>query len=378
MMSVAAAGLGLPLWLSNLGIGPERIGLINALPLISVVFLSIFVGRLADRAADWRSVIIAASGIAAAAPIAMFFVRDFFAVALVWTLVTAPVLAMLPVVDAATIRMAVRIGVPYGAIRVWGTIGYIAAALLTGWVLQDHGDGLFVPLLAALCALRLIVSFLLPPLRAPDLGVASSTPPPLSGSLAGELKTMLRPWFLLPVVGAALLNASHSVLNGFAPLLWKNEGLSDGRIGVYLAIGPTCEIAAMLLAGRIFARFEARRVLILCCGIGALRWVGMTAPPYPALVVALQTLHLATFGLGYVALVLFVDAAAHDNNAAQAQSLAATMRNIAMIFAFAAFGWLAGKFGAGAYFAAAALSALGGVLCAGSLVLHPDGRRGKG
>jgi PPP family 3-phenylpropionic acid transporter len=372
MMSMAVGTLGLPLWLADLGIGPERIGLINALPLVSVVFLSIFVGRLADRAEDWRGVIIVCSAIATAAPLALYFVRDYSAIALVWTLALLPVLAMIPVVDAATIRMATRVGVPYGSIRVWGTIGYIAAALLAGWVMQGHREALFVPLLLAISAVRLAASLFLPALRAPEHG--SSNPSPPRASLANETKALLQPWFLLPVVAGALLNASHSALNGFGPLLWRNEGLSEGRIGVYLAIGPISEIAAMLLAGRIIARFEPRLVLTVCCGIGALRWIGMTAPPYPALVVALQSMHMATFGLGYVALVVFADAAADRRTAAQAQSFVGTARNIASILAFALFGLLAGKFGAGVYYAAAATSGLGAILCGGSLMLHPEAR----
>ena len=57
MMSASVAYVGLALWLADHGIGPERIGLINALPPIVVVLLSVSVGRLADRASDWRGAI---------------------------------------------------------------------------------------------------------------------------------------------------------------------------------------------------------------------------------------------------------------------------------------------------------------------------------
>ena len=121
MMSASVAYVGLALWLADHGIGPERIGLINALPLIVVVLLSVSVGRLADRASDWRGAIVACSAVAAAASAALFFVHSFWAIAIVWTLTTAPLLLMIPVVDAATVRTAARIVVAYGAIRVWGS-----------------------------------------------------------------------------------------------------------------------------------------------------------------------------------------------------------------------------------------------------------------
>jgi PPP family 3-phenylpropionic acid transporter len=243
MMSASVAYVGLALWLADHGIGPERIGLINALPLIVVVLLSVSVGRLADRASYWRSAIVACSAVAAAVSAALFFVHfiPFWAIAIVWTLTSAPLLLMIPVVDAATVRMAARIGVSYGAIRVWGTIGYIVVAILTGWLMQAYGDGLFVGLLAAASALRLGIALLLPQLCAPEKPVALEAIAPPNRSEATELKDLLRPWFLAPVLAGSLLSGGHSVLNGFSPLLWKREGVSEGLIGIYLAVGPIAE-----------------------------------------------------------------------------------------------------------------------------------------
>jgi PPP family 3-phenylpropionic acid transporter len=165
------------------------------------------------------------------------------------------------------------------------------------------------------------------------------------------------------------------VLNGFGPLLWKGEGVSEGLIGIYLAIAPIAEIIAMPMAGRLLARFDARRVMIACCLIDVLRWCGLVAPPWPALVALLQTLHLVTFGFGYVCFVAFVDQSSHLAIAAQAQSFAATVRNVLSILAFAAFGLVTTRLGADAYFGAAAMCGLGALPCLGSLVMHPDPRR---
>ena len=371
MMPASVAYVGLALWLADHGIGSERIGLINALPLVVVVVLGVSIGRLADRASDWRGAIVACSAVAAVASAGLFFVHSFWAIAIVWTLTMAPLLLMIPVVDAATVRMAQRIGVPYGAIRVWGTVGYIVVTILTGWVMQAYGDGLFVGLLLAVSALRFAIALLLPRLRAPEKPAASEAIAPPNRSTAAELKDLLRPWFLAPVLAGSLLSGSHSVLNGFGPLLWKREGVSESLIGIYLAIGPIAEIVAMLMAGRLLARFEARRVMIACCLIGVVRWCGLVAPPWPALVALLQTLHLVTFGFGYVCFVVFVDQSSQLAIAAQAQSFAATVRNIVTILAFASFGEIVNRLGDHAYFGAAVMCGIGALSCLGSLVMHP-------
>ncbi len=78
------------IWLSQRGIRPDEIGVINALPVLAMLAVNVLVGRIADRAKDWRSVIIALSLIAGVAPIGLFFVNGFWGILLVWTLTIIP------------------------------------------------------------------------------------------------------------------------------------------------------------------------------------------------------------------------------------------------------------------------------------------------
>ena len=108
---------------------------------------------------------------------------------------------------------------------------------------------MFVGLLAAASIVRLGIALLLPQLRALEKPVATEAITPPNRPDAAELKDLLQPRFLAPVLAGSLLSGSHSVLNGFSPLLWKREGVSEGLIGIYLAVGPIAEIVAMLVAG---------------------------------------------------------------------------------------------------------------------------------
>ena len=53
-MGPGAAVMFLPIWLSGKGISTEQIGIINAVPVFVILALNLVVGRLADRASDWR------------------------------------------------------------------------------------------------------------------------------------------------------------------------------------------------------------------------------------------------------------------------------------------------------------------------------------
>jgi PPP family 3-phenylpropionic acid transporter len=138
-MASGAAVTIFPIWLAAKGITPDQIGIINALPMLLMLLLNVVVGRIADRASDWRSVIIIGCLLSAAIPIGLFFVNEFWGVLLIWTLASLPNVAVGPVADAATMRMTRRRGTDYGTIRAWGTVGYMLFNAITGFLAAWYG-----------------------------------------------------------------------------------------------------------------------------------------------------------------------------------------------------------------------------------------------
>ena len=53
---VAAAYFGV--WLEGRGLSAGEVGIVNAAPVLALLLINIFVGRLADRASDWRQMIV--------------------------------------------------------------------------------------------------------------------------------------------------------------------------------------------------------------------------------------------------------------------------------------------------------------------------------
>ena len=89
-MGPGAAVMFLPIWLSEKGITTEQIGIINAVPVFAILALNLVVGRLADKAKDWRQVIIIGALIAGIVPIGLFSVNEFWGILLFWTLASLP------------------------------------------------------------------------------------------------------------------------------------------------------------------------------------------------------------------------------------------------------------------------------------------------
>src|SRR5690606_5123904 len=144
----------LPIWLDSRGIGEEEIGIINAVPILIMIVVTLFVVRVADPAQDWRTVIVAGSLMSGVVSLGIVFIDELWGVLLFNTLVVIPIMAIEPVIDAAAIRMTRRRGSDFATVRIWGTFGYIGmtamAGLLFGWL----GIGVFVPLFVAACLMR--------------------------------------------------------------------------------------------------------------------------------------------------------------------------------------------------------------------------------
>ena len=358
-MGSGAAVMFLPIWLSEKGITTEQIGLINALPVFVILALNLVVGRVADRASDWRQVIVIGALIGGIVPIGLLFVNEFWGILLFWTLASLPGGAVFPVLDAAAMRLTRRNGTDFGTIRAWGTVGYMLFNALTGFLVVWFGSDIFVPLFVGLALLRAAVSLQLPAFRAP------ATQPTVAGirPAAGKLVEIVgKPWFALPLIGFSIVFGTHIILNAFSALLWKEQGISEDVIGPLIALGAAAEAGMMFIWRRIGSRVSARHMILASALVSVLRWAAMAFSPPVWVLVGLQLTQSVTFAIGYLGCVHFIANWTSEDIAAETQSLFNVLQQVASVLALVTFGWLIGLMGAQAYLIAAAAAAVG-ALC---------------
>lgn len=365
--SGAVASVYLGIWLSQKGIAPDQIGYISALPVLGLLGLNLFIGRLADRAGDWRTVITIMALLGAAFPIALFFVDEFWGILLVWAFCTMSGGAIPPVIDAATVRLTQRNGSDFGFIRAWGTVGYVVAAAGAGLVVTAFGAHGFVPLFFALSLLRALAALQLPRFRAPARAAVLAD----VGRGASKLREVLKPWFVLPLLGFALVNVNHALMGGFAALIWHNDGIPDYFIGPLLATAAASEAVMMFVWRRFGGRITARN-MILAAGIaGVLRCTITAFNPPVAVLFATQMLHAVTYGVGYFGMVHFIANWTREEMAAEAQGFAYVLQQAVSVIGLMAFGGLVSQFGALSFLAAALSAALAVACVLVSLALRP-------
>jgi PPP family 3-phenylpropionic acid transporter len=289
------AGIGvampfLPLWLAGLGLGPELIGALVALPiLVRIVATAPLVG-LIDRGLAPRTLMVAGSlGLAATyalMPAAAGLGWPVLAGLIVLNAVAgAPLVPCLDYQSLAAVRRGS--GLDYARIRLGGSLGFLAASLLGGWLLGLLGTGSITHFLAGLELASACGAALL-------LRRAQGAPPGPRAPGRARLPAAL--W--LAIAAGAAIQASHAAVYAFGSIHWGTLGLTPATTGFAWGIGVVAEIVFFALVGRIPGLRDAPfRLLTLGAVAALLRWAGLLAASgLPALVLPLQALHGLTFG----------------------------------------------------------------------------------
>lgn len=361
-MSVGVINAFAGIWFTSKGITAEQIGIITSVPLFVLLFVGVRVGRIADHASDWRNVILIGAILSGIFPVGLFFADGFGSILALWTLCVVSQMAVLPVADAASIRLGRRIGFDFSQFYAWKTIGYMIAIFVAGLIIAEFGISAFLPLFVGLSLLRAAMAFGLPRFR----DMAMDAQPSAGGA---RLRQILRPWFIFPLLGWALVHSTHFVLNGFLGLLWHAQGIPESTIGFLIVFGSIAEIAMFLGFKHIAGRFSPRVLILASCAVAVVRWAAFAISPDTPVLLGLQLLQALTYALGFLACTNFIADVADDTIAAQAQSFFGIVQSGVAILALVSFGWLAGLFGAYAFLASAGLAALGALLVLISMIL---------
>lgn len=369
-MAFGAASVYAGIWFAGQGFSSEQIGLLNAVPVLAVLLLNLVVGRLADRADDWRKAIVIGSTLSGLIAIGLMFSHGFLPILMVWTLSSVAQSAVGPVMDAAAMRLSLRRGSDFGMLRAWGTVGYMGVILATGYLVIWLGPVAFVPLFVALSLVRAMAAFGLPRFRRPS----GQTAGPAGAQGATRLMQVMRPWFLAPLLGWAMVFGTLLILNAFQGLLWARQGLRPDVIAILIGLGALSEAAAFFAFRRFAAQYPARVLMLVSALVSMLRWGAMASAPGVPVLVGLQLLHGICFSIGFLGCLRFIANWTSEDIAAEAQGFFTMLQQAMAVLAIMAFGWLTTRFGPLAYLGSAAFAAVGaGLIWASLRMQQPRG-----
>ncbi len=347
------------IWFSQQGLTENQIGMMNSIPIAVLLAFNIFVGRLADRASDWRQVIVWGAMVSGITSIGLFWATGFVPILVAFAITSIAQAMIVPVADAAGLHLMTKTGGSLGAMRGLSTVGYMFGLLVSGFLIGKYGPWLFLPLFVGFSLLRTGGAFMLPLFKLGMTKQATATP--------HRFRNFLEPALLLPLLGWAIVYATHLVLNGFQSLLWSQQGYGTTAISLLIAVGALSEAIAFFLYQRVEYRLNVHWIIFASGVITVLRWLGMAQEPSVVWLVLLQLLHGITYALGFLACVNFIGRKIPVSASAEAQSFFLVLQQIAAIAVISVFSWLASAQGDSPYFGNAIMALLGTSVIASGL-----------
>ncbi|MDG4607254.1 MAG: MFS transporter [Candidatus Contendobacter sp.] len=288
----AALGVLIPYWglyLQALGFDPARIGELTAIPQATKLVAPNLWGWLADRS-GWRMRMVRWACLATALSFAGVYAagNSYLGLALVGLLFSFFWNAALPQFEAITLNHLGEHTHRYSQVRLWGSVGFVVAAVGVGFLVQDWGIGIVPALMLGLFGVLWLNSLL--------VSERSAAP---RDQAAPRFGRVLRQPAVIAFFTACFLNqAAHGAYYGFFSLYLEGCGYSRESIGLLWGLGVTVEVGMFLLMHRLLPRFGPRRLMLVALALAALRWwlIGHFARELPILLFA-QTLHAFSFGV---------------------------------------------------------------------------------
>ena len=342
------------LYLNSLGIAAAGIGTIMALPQLVRIVAPHLWGWLADHGGHRLRVARICTAIGTATFCGLFAAQGFEALFAVVLLMSFFLSAALPQVELTTLSHLAGRSAEYGRIRVWGSIGFIAAVLIVGYVLDVLLITVLLWIMLAILV-GVVVLLMLVPEAPQDAQAHAHTP---------IAHVMREPQVIALIVACALMAVAHGPYYTFYSIHLVGYGYTKGAVGWLWSLGVICEIAIFFWMAHLFRAYTLRQVLIASFALAAIRFaVIASCADNLALLLFAQTLHAASCGSFHAAALGYVHRFFRGRNQARGQAIYTSLTfglggTLGGLYA----GYTWEHFGAVITFAGAALCAFAGML----------------
>ena len=245
--------------------------------------------------------------------------------------------AALPILNAVVMASLSDPGREFGAIRLWGTIGWIVSGVVIGSLLGlgvklgqvDAETGMrqihliwdsavsTKPVIFQLGGISLILVGLL------SLLLADPAPKPASAKLPGGIGLLLSDRkFLIFLVFSVLFCIPLALYYSYANSFLKSAGI--GQTETFMTAGQVSEVVFLALLPLLASRFTAKAILLLGMACWALRyWLFAEFPSSSSALFMAIALHGACYDFFFVTGSLYADRKAPEGMRNMAQSVVA-------------------------------------------------------
>lgn len=306
---------------SVLNFSGREIGWIFATQAIACI-VGLFVGgQMADRLMSTEKLLALSHAIGGAAMLALAWQTSFwpfFTIMLVHQLAYVPTLSL---TNSICFHHVADARQQFGRIRLWGTIGWIAASWPFVFILAGKTGPALASALASIFVVAGVVSLAL---AAFSLTLPPTPPAKGEGSKNAPLEAirlLAVPSFLVLFVVTFMDALVHQGYFQWTSPFLEHAGLAPNLIMAAMSIGQVAEIATMAVLGLVLQRLGWRMTMAIGISAHALRFFIYALGEPLWLMVAVNIVHGMCYAFFFAAVYIFVDEHFPKDSRASAQGL---------------------------------------------------------
>jgi PPP family 3-phenylpropionic acid transporter len=356
----------LPVYLRDLGLSFEQIGLLTAVQAAVQLALAPVWGGLADRFPRTRVMLPLAALVAAAGAAIMFLATDFSAVLAGSLILFGGSAGIAPTLDARTLEtLGPARRARFGEVRAFGSLAFVLSTVALGFMLDAEGSrSLFWAYIPFLIVTAIVTAAI------PRRGASH----PIN-VLAGAGDFLRERGVVLFLAGLTVVWAALAALNAFYSIQVVALGGSTSLVGITWAFGAIIEVPYMYAFPRVSLRFGTERLVILGAVAFALRAMLGALATDPILLVLIAPLDGIGFASVFIGGVTLIAAWAPAGLQGTAQGIFAASAGLATIIGSIAGGAIAGAYSIPTLFLVCAGASLVGAAIMAVALLGPRAPR---
>jgi PPP family 3-phenylpropionic acid transporter len=313
----AVIGAFMPYWslyLEGQGFDKEKIGWLAAVTVITRIIAPSVWGQLADRSGlrmRWVRLGISAELVAWVA--ILFVPHTMTWLVLVLFFYSFFQNAILAQFEAVTLFYLARQRDQYGIVRLWGSLGFIAAVAGLGLWFKWN-------LIATLPIVMIVLAFIA------MINAFMIAEPPQAHARTTESSPL---WLVLkrPPVWAFFsihffLLLSHAPFYSFYSNYLLSYGYSTLSIGLLWSVGVFAEVLMFTQSAKLLTRFNERNLIVACIVLTSLRWLLVASfPTILGIQILAQCIHAFSFALFQSIAMRLIFREFHSDQQGRAQAL---------------------------------------------------------
>jgi PPP family 3-phenylpropionic acid transporter len=290
----------LAIFLDSKGFSSRDIGEILAIFTMTKIVAPSIWSILADKTGQQLMIMRLGAFLALLCFAGLFWLSSYGAIALSLALFSLFWTAILPQLEVHTLSTLRKNNKIYARVRLWGSLGFIVLAILSGQAMSYFSNQAFVVLGVSMLLALFLSTLTLRQSKKANVLVKNSSP---------IIDNVLNSRFIVFFLGGLLLQVSFAPYYGFFALFLRELNYPGFAVGLLVSIGVLAEIVAFIYMGNIFKKYPLKMLLVFSLFITALRWFLL---PYLGnnvyLLALLQLSHAASFAIYHSASMAFITA----------------------------------------------------------------------